>query len=82
MKNDNLTKRQLNQIGFKVIEAAIKVHKALGTGLLESVYETCLIHELKSQGFKLKSQVVVPVIYKGIKLNNFLFILPFYLRIF
>jgi len=65
-----MTKREINQIGFEIISCAIAVHKELGPGLLESVYETCLVHELKSRGFALHSQVTVPVIYKGINLNT------------
>lgn len=65
-----MTKREVNQIGFEIISCAIAVHKELGPGLLESVYETCLVHELASNGFQLKSQVSVPIIYKGIDLET------------
>jgi GxxExxY protein len=63
-----MNKREVNQIGFEIISCAIAVHKELGPGLLESVYETCLLHELQFRGFLTKSQVIVPVIYKGIEL--------------
>ncbi len=65
-----MTKRELNQLGFEIISCAIAVHNELGPGLLESVYETCLIHELKAKGFTLKSQVSVPIVYKGIDLET------------
>lgn len=59
----------LNKISEKIIGCAIKVHRTLGPGLLESTYEICLIHELKKEGLKVKSQVVLPVIYDDIKLD-------------
>jgi GxxExxY protein len=58
-----------NEISSLVIGAAIDVHRELGPGLLESVYEICLIHELNQLGLKFESQVSVPVNYKGIKLD-------------
>lgn len=55
-----------NEISNKIIGAAIEVHKTLGgPGLLESVYESCLCHELKLRGFNIQKQVIVPVLYKG-----------------
>ena len=53
----------------RVISAAIKVHKELGPGLIESVYETCLIYELKKAGFDPERQVKLPIIYDGVKLG-------------
>ena len=55
----------LNSISDKIIGAAIEVHKELGPGLLESVYEACLYHELKKQGVFVDCQVDLPIIYKG-----------------
>jgi GxxExxY protein len=52
-----------------VVDAALKVHKALGPGLLESVYEICLAHELKSRGLAVERQVALPVTYDGVKLD-------------
>ncbi|WNH13318.1 GxxExxY protein [Thalassobellus suaedae] len=59
-----------NKITENIIGAAIEVHKALGPGLLESAYQECLFHELKSLGYSLKKEVVQPVIYKDIKLDH------------
>lgn len=59
----------LNKISETVIGCAIKVHKTLGPGLLESTYEICLIHELKKAGLNVQSQVALPVIYDGVKLD-------------
>ncbi|MDR7128649.1 GxxExxY protein [Algoriphagus sp. 4150] len=58
-----------NEISSKNIGAAIEVHKQLGPGLLESSYEKCLAFELIQQGLEIKTQVAVPVIYKGNKLE-------------
>ena len=52
-----------------VVDAAYKVHSSLGPGLLESVYETCLAHELKKRGFAIETQVAIPVVYDGIRLE-------------
>lgn len=56
---------ELNSLTQRIIGAAIEVHKQLGPGLLESVYEACLVEELKSRGLSVESQVDLPVIYKG-----------------
>lgn len=60
-----ITQSFINQLSYKVIGCAIEVHRELGPGLLESIYEKCFIYELSSQGFEVKSQLAVPVIYKG-----------------
>jgi GxxExxY protein len=55
-----------NEISNKIIGACIEVHKTLGgPGLLESVYESCLCHELTLRGLNIKRQMIVPVLYKG-----------------
>lgn len=56
---------EINQLSNRVIGAAIEVHRALGPGLLESVYETCLMCELNQMGIAVERQVEVPVEYKG-----------------
>ena len=60
---------ELNEITEKVIGCAIKVHRALGPGLLESTYEVCLAHELVKEGLKVKTQVALPVVYDGLRLD-------------
>ena len=52
------------------MDAAYQVHKELGPGLLESVYEFCLLHELMSRNLIVRNQVRMPIIYKGIELNK------------
>lgn len=59
----------LDQIATAVVDSAYKVHRALGPGLLESVYEVCLTHELAKRGFNVQTQVRLPVEYDGIKLD-------------
>jgi GxxExxY protein len=59
-----------NEISEKVIGAAIEVHKILGPGLLESVYEEALSHELSLRGLKFVRQQNVPINFKGIKLGT------------
>jgi len=58
-----------NEIGEIVLGCAIKVHTALGPGLLESTYEACLIHELAKAGLKADRQVALPVVYDGVQLD-------------
>ncbi len=60
---------ELNEITEKIIGCAIRVHSALGPGLLESTYEICLIHELKKLDLRVEAQLALPVIYDGIKLE-------------
>ncbi len=57
------------QVTEAVIGAAIEVHKALGPGLIESVYEKCLCHELALRKVDFRRQVNLPVTYKGVKLD-------------
>jgi iron complex transport system substrate-binding protein len=54
-----------NAVTAKIIESAITVHRELGPGLLESVYQRCLAIELKERGLETQSEVAVPVYYKG-----------------
>ena len=59
-----------NTIGTLLIEAAIEVHRELGPGLLESVYETALAYELKQRHLKVTQQTAIPLNYKGISFNE------------
>ena len=58
-----------NQITGAVITAAMKVHSALGPGLLESAYQACLAHELRTRGLAVATEVPQPVVYEGQKLE-------------
>jgi GxxExxY protein len=60
---------ELDQVARQVVDAAYAVHHALGPGLLESVYEVCLVHELTERGLKVERQVVLPVTYDDVRLD-------------
>lgn len=59
-----------NMLSRAIIGAAIEVHKELGPGLLECVYEACLITELENRGYHVESQIALPLYYKGEKLDK------------
>lgn len=60
---------RVNYITGLIVRAAMKVHSALGPGLLESAYETCLAHELGKAGLHFHTQVGLPVVYDGAKID-------------
>ena len=55
-----------NEIGGIIVDCAVKIHRELGPGLLESVYEIVLAHELESRGLRVRRQVSIPIRYQGI----------------
>jgi GxxExxY protein len=59
-----------NEIGKIVVDCVISLHKELGPGLLETVYEVLLSHELELKGLRIKRQVQIPIEYHGIKFNE------------
>jgi GxxExxY protein len=61
---------KLNELSGAIMASAIEVHRELGPGLLESVYQVCLVEELKNQGIIFNEQVRVPVQYKGYTLDK------------
>ncbi|SHI37285.1 GxxExxY protein [Tangfeifania diversioriginum] len=65
-----MNKDELNQLSKEILAAAITVHKEMGPGLLESVYELCLLKELQLRGIYAENQVPVPLFYKGKQLNK------------
>ena len=65
-----ITKKYLNELTYKVIGCAIEVHRHLGPGLLESVYEKCFMKELELRGIEYRNQIWVPLEYKGLKLDT------------
>jgi len=68
--SEAIDERRLNWISGQVVDSAIQVHSVLGPGLLESTYETCLAYELRERGLTVRTQVPVPVVYKGIRLEQ------------
>jgi GxxExxY protein len=69
MASPVISKPSINHTSGMIISAAIKVHSALGPGLLESAYEACLLHELRKQGLRAENQVVRPVVYDGVTID-------------
>jgi GxxExxY protein len=63
------TSERIEAVAKVVVDAAFKVHRILGPGLLESVYVTCLAHELKTRGLKVATGVKVPIVYEGATLD-------------
>lgn len=68
--NGMITKKTVTQLSYKIVGYAIKVHKALGPGLLESVYEECLKYELEKNGHKVEQQKVVPIMYDDLLMDS------------
>jgi GxxExxY protein len=64
-----MTKREITQLSYKIVGYAIKVHKELGPGLLESIYEQCLKYELLKNGFDVKQQMRIPVVYDELEME-------------
>jgi GxxExxY protein len=59
-----------DEITGSIVDAAMKVHTALGPGLLEGIYEKCLKHELVKRGFNVQSQIWLPVLYDGLEMEG------------
>ena len=59
-----------NEIGKEVVDSAVKIHRALGPGLLESVYEVVLAHELTKRGLRVQRQLVVPIVFEDIRFEE------------
>jgi GxxExxY protein len=59
----------IEQIGSAIVDSAIKVHRALGPGLLESAYQECLAYELRQRGLKVACEVILPVNYDEIEID-------------
>lgn len=65
-----MTKKYVTQLSYEITGYAIKVHKALGPGLLESVYKKCLHYELVKSGFLVQQEMVIPVSYDGLVIDT------------
>ncbi|KIQ23186.1 GxxExxY protein [Flavobacterium sp. MEB061] len=65
-----MTKKEVTQLAYEITGFAIKVHKALGPGLLESIYEQCLKYELEQNGYDVKQQLVVKIDYYDLELES------------
>ena len=60
---------EIEEVGKQIVDAAIKVHRALGPGLLESAYQACLAHELRKRGLAVACEVLQPVLYDGVQIE-------------
>ena len=69
MEFEKLTIQEEN-IGQATVKAAFKIHKALGPGLLEKIYEVCLVHELRKSGLLVARQIDIPIQYDGITFDE------------
>ena len=67
-----MTQKSLNDLSHRIIGAAIEVHKELGPGLLESIYEKCLTHLLRESGLHIVTQQNVPLVFRGLHLDCYL----------
>ena len=59
----------IEEVARNIVDAAIKVHRSLGPGLLESAYQACLAHELRNRGLSVDCEVVVPLMYEGVLID-------------
>ncbi|MCY0969612.1 GxxExxY protein [Chryseobacterium wangxinyae] len=64
-----MRKKDVTQLSYEITGFAIKVHRTLGAGLLESIYEKCMMHELIKNGYDVKQQLKVPIIYDEISID-------------
>jgi len=69
-KNIQPIPNEVEEIGKKIVDSAYQVHKKLGPGLLEKIYEICLVHELKKRGLDALRQVQIPIQYDGLKFDE------------
>ncbi|TXH60138.1 MAG: GxxExxY protein [Bacteroidia bacterium] len=63
------TQKGINDLAYKIIGCAIEVHRELGPGLLESIYQKCMEEELKNRNLSFQSQINIPIKYKTITLD-------------
>jgi GxxExxY protein len=63
------TREQIEEIAKAVVDAVVKVHRELGPGLLESAYQACLAHELRSRAIEVRCEVLLPIRYGGIEVE-------------
>ncbi len=68
-KSAKINKIDIEDVAHIIVDSAIKVHRALGPGLLESAYQACLAYELRSAGLKVKCEVPLPVQYGKIRVD-------------
>ena len=65
-----ITQKHINQLTHDIIGCAIEVHKEFGPGMLEKTYEKAMLMLLLEKGFDVKSQIQVPVLFRGVEIDN------------
>jgi GxxExxY protein len=70
MNADAKSREELEELARQVLDSCVKVHRALGPGLLESTYQLCLAHELRSRGLQVRTEIALPVSYAGIQIET------------
>ena len=60
---------EIEQVAQQIVDAAIKVHRALGPGLLESAYQACMAYELRTRGLRVDCEMQLPVVYEGVQID-------------
>jgi len=61
---------ELELVAKEIVDSAIKVHRNMGPGLFESTYQKCLAYELQSRGLRVDCEIVLPIVYEGVKIEN------------
>ncbi len=61
--------KDIEEVASHIVDSAIRVHTALGPGLLESAYQRCLVHELRKRGLRAENELSLPIEYDGIKID-------------
>ena len=69
-----MTQKSINELAYKVVGCAIEVHKIMGPGLLESIYQKCMLKELSLSNINARQEYRIPLIYKGEDINSELII--------
>ena len=67
-----MTKKEVTQLSFEVVNSAIRVHKELGPGLLENVYQECMEYDLERRWFQIESQKIIPISFEGLNTSSIL----------
>lgn len=62
--------KEIELVARSIVDSAIKIHRILGPGLLESAYQKCLAHELRRRGFSVECEIVLPIKYEGLRIDS------------
>ncbi len=61
---------EIERVASHIVDSAVKIHTALGPGLLESAYQSCMVHELQKRGVEAESEIYLPIQYDGIQIDS------------